>query len=246
MIHVQNIRKKYAQTVALDEVSHTFQDGKTTVLIGPSGCGKSTLLRALVGLVTPDDGQIEIEGQGVSSGSLPALRLKMGYLIQEGGLFPHLTCRQNVTLVAEQEQRAGIAEKVSELLKLAQLDESVLDRFPSQVSGGQRQRVALMRSLMLSPDVLLLDEPLGALDPMVRADLQTDLREAFRALEKTVILVTHDLAEAAFFGDEIVLMRDGKIEQSGSFRDLVESPTSDFVRQFVQTQQSILSTEVRP
>lgn len=245
MISVTNLSKKYGQTTALGDVSFEFITGQTTVLIGPSGCGKSTLLRSIVGLVSLDTGEIDVDDQPVNAQSLPDIRLKTGYLIQEGGLFPHLTCRQNVTLVARQEGMSGTAERVSELLKLVRLEEPILDRYPSQISGGQRQRVALMRSLFLSPEVLLLDEPLGALDPLVRSELQNDLRDIFQKLGKTVLLVTHDLSEAAHFGDTIVLMREGRIEQSGSFRNLVENPVSDYVKTFVDAQKSVHSIEVR-
>ncbi|MEE9311954.1 MAG: ATP-binding cassette domain-containing protein [Planctomycetota bacterium] len=245
MITVTNLSKNYGQTVALDNVNLDFKPGQTTVLIGPSGCGKSSLLRSIVGLVVPDAGEVSVHGQKMTERTLSDIRLKTGYLIQEGGLFPHLTCRQNITLVAEQEGISETDTKISELLKLVRLDESVLDRYPSQVSGGQRQRVALMRSLFLSPDVLLLDEPLGALDPLIRNELQTDLREIFQQLGKTVLLVTHDLAEAAHFADVIVLMRDGRIEQTGSFRALVETPVNEYVNTFVAAQKNVHSTEVR-
>jgi osmoprotectant transport system ATP-binding protein len=159
-------------------------------------------------------------------------------MIQDGGLFPHLTARQNVTLAAPfrgwTEDR--ICARVAELAERTRFPADALDRYPAQLSGGQRQRVGLMRALMTDPDVLLLDEPLGALDPMIRFDLQDDLRSVFRLLGKTVVLVTHDLHEADFFADEIVLMRAGRIEQRGSAAALVAAPASSFVSRFVRAQ----------
>jgi osmoprotectant transport system ATP-binding protein len=171
------------------------------------------------------------------------MRHRIGYVIQSGGLFPHLTARDNVTLAARYLKRPStwIESRVSELVELVQLSQDVLARFPGDLSGGQRQRVSLMRALMLDPDLLLLDEPLGALDPMVRHGLQDDLRALFARLKKTVLLVTHDLAEAAFFADTIVLMREGRIAQQGSYRDLIHAPADEFVRAFLKAQRALTS-----
>jgi osmoprotectant transport system ATP-binding protein len=167
-----------------------------------------------------------------------AARRRMGYVIQEGGLFPHLTAGQNVTLMA---RHLGwkpdlIDDRVDELTALTHFPATGLDRYPVQLSGGQRQRVSLMRALMLDPEILLLDEPLGALDPMIRAELQGELREIFRTLGKTVVLVTHDMGEAAYLGDTIVLLRGGRIVQSGTLPDLVHAPADDFVHRFLSAQ----------
>jgi len=162
-------------------------------------------------------------------------------VIQEGGLFPHLTARRNVLLMArhlgrnESETRA----RLSELCGLTRFPENLLDRYPLELSGGQRQRVSLMRALMLSPELLLLDEPLGALDPLVRAALQKDLKEIFARLQQTALLVTHDLAEAAYLGDQIVLMNEGRIVQQGSIVDLRERPASNFVSEFINAQRGL-------
>ncbi len=166
----------------------------------------------------------------------------MGYVIQEGGLFPHLTARDNVALAAESlgKDRMAIEKRTEELRLLVRLSSDVLERYPAQLSGGQRQRVSLMRALMLDPHLLLLDEPLAALDPMIRADLQDDLRAIFRSLKKTVLMVTHDMGEAVFFGDHIVLMRAGRIVQSGTPDDLLQRPANAFVSRFIQAQRSPL------
>ncbi len=235
MFDVRQLTKQYGERAALDHVSHQFAAGQTTALIGPSGCGKSTLLRCLLGLIEPDGGTVTFDGQPVG-GDLIGVRRRTGYLLQGGGLFPHLTARDNVSLLA---RRLGQHDplRIAELAELVRLPEASLDRYPAQLSGGQRQRVALMRALMLDPEALLLDEPLGALDPMTRADLQRDLRQIFRELGKTVVLVTHDLAEAAYFADEVVLMRTGQIIQVGPPAALKDEPADEFVTQFVTAQQ---------
>ncbi|MEZ4406101.1 MAG: ATP-binding cassette domain-containing protein [Polyangiales bacterium] len=233
--------KRYGDAVALGPVDLDAPAGRTTVLLGPSGCGKSTLLRVINGLIAPDAGTVTVMGEGVTAATAESLRRRIGYVIQDGGLFPHLTARANVTLVARWEGRADrdVTARVTELAELARLPASLLDRFPGELSGGQRQRVALMRALMLDPALLLLDEPLGALDPMVRAELQRDLRDAFRSLSKTVVLVTHDLGEASHFADAVVLMREGKIEQSGPLASLEASPANEFVTRFLGAQRSL-------
>ena len=246
MLSAQNVTKKYGDTVALDSVSLEPPSGRTTVLIGPSGCGKSTLLRAFIHLIPVDDGYVRFSGEVVSSANALNVRRRVGYVLQDGGLFPHLTARRNVTLLSDHLNEPGANERVRNLCSLVHLEESMLDRYPAELSGGQRQRVSLMRALMLDPPALLLDEPLGALDPLVRADLQRDLREIFHKLGKTVVLVTHDLAEAAHFADHVVLMRSGRIEQEGSFTELVDKPETDFVREFVSAQRELHRTEVQP
>lgn len=242
MLSVQNITKIYDGHVALDAITLTVQAAQTTVLIGPSGCGKSTLIRTMIGLITPDEGRVRFEDADVTPETALQLRHRMGYVIQDGGLFPHLTGYDNVALMARylgwEEDR--LAARIRELTMLTRFPEDGLMRFPVQLSGGQRQRVSLMRALMLDPDVLLLDEPLGALDPIIRADLQDDLRDIFRSLGKTVVMVTHDMGEAGFFGDEIVLMQDGGIVQQGTLHDLIHTPADPFVTRFINIHRSPL------
>jgi osmoprotectant transport system ATP-binding protein len=240
MIHLRQLTKTYAHTPALKNFTLDIAPGRTTVLIGPSGCGKSTVLRLFIGLVRPDQGRLFFQDTEVLPAALPALRPKMGYVIQEGGLFPHLTAAANVTLMA---RHLGwppdrLQDRLQVLTTLTQFPPAALDRYPVQLSGGQRQRVSLMRALMLDPDVLLLDEPLGALDPMIRAHLQTDLKHIFQQLQKTVILVTHDLGEAAYLGDHIVLMRAGEIVQQGSLTELLQTPAEPFVTDFINAQRT--------
>ena len=243
MIVLSGVSKYFAATKALQAVDLAVPQGITTVLIGPSGCGKSTVLRLVIGLARPDTGEIFFAGRRILSHDLPMLRRRMGYVIQEGGLFPHLSAGDNVTLAARYLKwgKERIAERVRELAGLVRLSVDSLGRFPSRLSGGQRQRVSLMRALMLDPDVLLLDEPLGALDPMIRAELQADLKNVFQALRKTVVLVTHDMGEAAFFGDRIVLLREGAIVQAGTIHELLEAPADPFVTRFINAQRSPLA-----
>ena len=242
MISVENIAKTYGANAALAPTTLAFDEGKTTVLIGPSGCGKSTLLRTLVGLILPDTGRVVINGDVLTPANAETLRHKVGYVIQDGGLFPHLTARHNVTLMAGFLGRppSEIDARVEELARLVQLPTEALSRYPVHLSGGQRQRLGLMRALMLDPPLLLLDEPLGALDPITRSELQSQLKEIFTRLGKTVVLVTHDMGEAAYLGDTIVLMRAGHIVQSGTLDDLLERPAEQYVTDFIRAQRSPL------
>lgn len=242
MIELRAVTKRYGDAEAVREVSLTAQAGKTTVLIGPSGSGKSTLLRLMIGLIQPDAGTVTVDGRQLTQTNVQSLRHRMGYVIQEGGLFPHLTGRDNVALLARHLDWAPsrITARLKELTRLVQLDPKRLSQYPSELSGGQRQRVSLMRALMLDPDVLLLDEPLGALDPMIRTDLQDDLRDIFRRLGKTVVFVTHNIGEAGFFGDHVVLLREGQIEQEGPMATLLDDPGSPFVTDFIQAQRAPL------
>ena len=241
LVSLSEVSKRYTDAPALQPTTLSIEGGHTTVLIGPSGCGKSTLLRLIIGLIEPDTGHIDFDGQAVGPESIAQVRRRIGYVIQEGGLFPHLTARGNVQLMAKHLGKLSqeMQPRLKELCALTTFLESALDRYPVELSGGQRQRVSLMRALMLSPELLLLDEPLGALDPLVRASLQKDLKEIFAHLGQTALLVTHDLPEAAYFGDTIVLMNEGKIVQQGSITDLKERPASAFVTEFINAQRTL-------
>ena len=238
MLRLKNVSKKFEDLQAVSSVNLSVSERETKVLVGPSGCGKSTLIRLAIGIIEPDEGEIYFKGDLVIQENLLEIRRKIGYVIQEGGLFPHLTAIQNISLVAEYLEWSSdkISARIKELADLTHFPIDALERFPLQLSGGQRQRVSLMRALMLDPEVLLLDEPLGALDPMIRADLQEELKEIFRTLGKAVVLVTHDINEAGFFADEILLMKDGKVLQQGSMRELLNNPIDDFVEKFINAQ----------
>src|SRR6266516_1238154 len=244
LVKLVNVSKRYADASALHPTNLSIEHGKTTVLIGPSGCGKSTLLRLIIRLIQPDSGSIMFEGEPITPDNIDMLRRRIGYVIQEGGLFPHLTARANVVLMARHVGRSQeeMQPRLQELCDLTRFYENLLSRYPVELSGGQRQRVSLMRALMLSPELLLLDEPLGALDPLVRASLQKDLKEIFARLGQTVLFVTHDLAEAIYFGDEIVLMNEGRIVQQGSIVNLRERPANPFVSEFINAQRRVALT----
>jgi osmoprotectant transport system ATP-binding protein len=243
--------------IRLDQVTKKYPGGgvgplslevgaRTTVaLVGPSGSGKSTVLRLLVGLLAADTGKVFVAGQPMRPDTAQSLRLRIGYLIQEGGLFPHLSARDNASIVARflGWREARIEARLSELAELARLPRDLLDRFPAQLSGGERQRVALVRALFLDPDVILLDEPLGALDALVRTRLQEELRQMFRALAKTVIFVTHDLAEAVFIADEIVVMGGGLVVERGQPETLVRHPESELTASLLAAHRPLLGRE---
>lgn len=233
-LELHEVSRSFGDVRALDGVSLMFAPG-VSALIGPSGCGKSTLIRLCCGLERPNTGRVVFEGEDLAVADLTGVRRRLGYVIQEGGLFPHLTVRANVTLAARcfgwsQDRRET---RLAELAGLVQLDPELMDRYPRELSGGQRQRASLMRALMLDPDVLLLDEPLGALDPLIRHRLQGELARLFSGLDKTVVLVTHDLNEAARLSDRIVLMCDGRIVQEGDIDALRRHPADAFVREFL-------------
>jgi osmoprotectant transport system ATP-binding protein len=244
LVQLHGVSKKYGSTIALQPTDLSFARGKTTVVIGPSGCGKSTLLRLIIRLLEPDHGTIDFESTPVTSANIADLRRRIGYVIQDGGLFPHLTARKNILLMASHLDWPAdkMNGRLTELCVLTRFPETALDRYPLELSGGQRQRISLMRALMLSPELLLLDEPLGALDPLVRAALQKDLKDIFQNLQQTAILVTHDLAEAAYLGDEIVLMNEGSIVQRGLLAELREHPANPFVNEFITAQRSVALT----
>ena len=244
LVQLSHVSKAFGNAAAVHEIDLSIENGKTTVLIGPSGCGKSTLLRLIIGLLKPDSGEVRFDGAQLRADQFDIIRRRIGYVIQEGGLFPHLTARGNVLLMARHLGRADneMLSRLSELCSLTRFPENLLDRYPLELSGGQRQRVSLMRALMLSPELLLLDEPLGALDPLVRAALQKDLKEIFARLNQTALLVTHDLAEAAYLGNQIVLMNEGRIVQQGSLKDLQQNPANAFVTDFINAQRGLMLT----
>jgi osmoprotectant transport system ATP-binding protein len=238
VVNLDGVSKCYGPRVALETLTLHFPERRTTALVGPSGCGKSTILRMIVGLVAPDTGSVRIAGETLTSDNVERARHAIGYVIQEAGLFPHLTAEGNVTLLARHLGGAAdaVSERVSALAELVRIPPEALTRYPQQLSGGQRQRIGIMRALMLDPPLLLMDEPLGALDPVTRYDLQTDLKNIFEQLGKTVVLVTHDMAEAAYFAHEIVLLRDGRVLQRGTLDDLAQHPADPYVTRFMHAQ----------
>jgi osmoprotectant transport system ATP-binding protein len=240
ILELAGVTKRYGGEPAVGPIDLVVRRGETVALIGPSGAGKSTLLRLMLGLEAPDEGEVRLGGAPLRPDDA-AERRRFGYVVQGGGLFPHLTAAGNAALVARHLgwARARVEARLDELAALARLPREALARFPGELSGGQAQRVILVRALFLDPDLLLLDEPLGALDPVTRAELQADLRRAFADLGKTVVLVTHDLAEAAFFADTLVILREGRVAQAGPLRELVDAPADPFVARFVRAQRAL-------
>ena len=245
MIALRDVSKRFGERIALDGVSIEVLPGAVHVLLGSSGSGKSTVLRVILGLVKPDRGEVTVDGIVVTDSTRAELVRRMGYVVQDGGLYPHLTAFGNVALPAEVHgwSLARIRARAAELGAMVGLDEESLRLYPRELSGGQRQRVGLMRALVLDPPLLLLDEPLGALDPIVRAELQGQLGRLFLALGKTVVLVTHDIREAALLGSAITLMTEGRVVQQGAFADLVERPATPFVTQFMTAQTLAVSAQ---
>lgn len=241
MIELKSLTKKFGDKVVLDSIDLTLESHKTHILLGSSGCGKSTLLRIIQGLIEPSSGEVFLNGKEVTKETQLDICLSTGYVIQSGGLFPHLTAFENITLMAKimNWSSAKINNRVTELYELMNFSDGVLEKYPRQLSGGQRQRIGLMRALFLDPDIMFFDEPLGALDPIIRAGLQKDLANIFSKLKKTVVLVTHDVSEAAYFGDTVTLMTEGKIAQHGSMEELVQKPATDFVSEFILAQRPL-------
>jgi osmoprotectant transport system ATP-binding protein len=240
VIVMEGIAKRYGDRLAVAPTTFRVLERTSLALVGPSGCGKSTILRLILGLLTPDAGRVLVGGVVVTPATVISIRRRIGYVIQDGGLFPHLSANENVALLARRLRWSAtrIATRVDELAALVRLDSSTLRRYPAELSGGQRQRVGIMRALMLDPELLLLDEPMGALDPIARARLQGDLKRIFSGLGKTVLLVTHSLDEAAYLGDEVALMRDGRVIQRGTLRQFVAAPADPFVREFIEAQRA--------
>jgi sulfate transport system ATP-binding protein len=244
-IEVRNVSKRFGDFTALDDVSVTVRDGSLTALLGPSGGGKSTLLRVIAGLEAPDAGEVLIGGAQVTD--VPPQRRGVGLVFQHYAAFKHMTVRDNVAfgLKIRKRPKAEIAARVDELLGLVHL-EGFADRYPAQLSGGQRQRMALARALAVEPRVLLLDEPFGALDARVRAELRDWLRRLHDEVHVTTIFVTHDQEEAMEVAEQIVVINDGRIEQAGTPTDLYERPANPFVMGFVGPVNRLGEQWVRP
>lgn len=238
---LENVSAAIDGVEILHDISLTANEGQTLVLVGPSGCGKSTILNLLLGLLPTTAGRAMFGGQLIDISNSEQLRRQFGYVIQSGGLFPHMNVRQNVSLMAKYLgwDDTKITNRIKELFDLVRMEPDWLARFPAELSGGQRQRAALMRALMLDPSVILMDEPFGALDTLVRHELQEDLKNLFRQLGKTVVMVTHDMAEAAFFADQVALLNAGRLVQSGTVQSLISDPSDPFVTEFLTARRDL-------
>jgi osmoprotectant transport system ATP-binding protein len=241
VLELQNISKTFENRTVLDDVNLTIAKGATHALIGSSGSGKTTLLRITLGLIPFDKGYVKINDQALLSFTPVEWADRIGYVPQDGGLFPHISARNNVALIARLRgwSKPRIDGRVEELRKIVDLDAEILTHFPREMSGGQKQRVAIMRAAMMDPAVMLLDEPMAALDPLIRSSLQQELKSIFQRLGKTVLLVTHDLGEAVYLADQLTMLHEGKMVQTGTYRDLLQHPASPFVTQFINAQRTL-------
>ncbi|MFQ5605356.1 MAG: ATP-binding cassette domain-containing protein [bacterium] len=234
----ENIFKSYGQKTALHGLSLAFAENKTTAVIGPSGSGKSTLIQCINGLIVPDGGRVLVFDEAIDYSNLPQLRKRIGYAVQGTGLFPHLTVRQNITLMAKLEKWPGmrIQERLQELMNLVNLPAAFAERYPYELSGGEQQRVGLCRAMMLNPRIFLLDEAFGALDPITRSELHIEFLKLQKSEARTMVLVTHDLREALKLADQVVILNKGKLEQIGSRDEILKHPANTFVEKFVHLQ----------
>jgi osmoprotectant transport system ATP-binding protein len=241
MLELQSISKSFEGRPVLADVNLLVPKGATHALIGSSGSGKTTLLRITLGLIPFDQGYVKINDQALLSFTQVEWADRIGYVPQDGGLFPHISARNNVALIAKMRgwTKSKIDARVEELRRVVDLDAEILTHFPREMSGGQKQRVAIMRAAMMDPAVMLLDEPMAALDPLIRRTLQRELKSIFQRLGKTVLLVTHDLGEAVYLAEQITMLHEGRVLQTGSYRDLLLSPASDFVSQFINAQRTV-------
>ncbi len=242
-IRFEHISKSYGggSTPAVDDISLDVPGGSFVVLLGPSGCGKTTLLKMVNRLLEPTSGTILLDGVDIRKMEISELRRQIGYVIQQVGLFPHMTIEQNVAVVPEllKWAKTRIHERIDELLDLVHLPREFRKRYPAQLSGGQQQRVGLARALAADPKVMLMDEPFGAIDAITRTSLQEEMLELQERLKKTVLFVTHDVDEALRLADLIVVLRQGKLEQYSSPCDLLNQPENDFVRELLDADDRI-------
>lgn len=239
MIELKNVTRHFGQTVAVDHIDLTVETGEVCVLVGSSGCGKSTTLRMINRLLPHSSGEILVDGEDVARMDLQKLRLNMGYAIQGTGLFPHWTVARNIGLVPRllKWPKARISERVNELLTLLELDPEIYaDQYPQQLSGGQAQRVGVARSLAADPNILLMDEPFGALDAITRENLQLEMLRIQSQLKKTTVFVTHDIDEALRLATRIAVMDQGRIIQHDTPENILRRPASDFVENLVGKQ----------
>lgn len=240
-IAFRKIKKRYGKSLAwvVDSVSFEVPSGTITALIGPSGCGKTTTLQMINKLVIPTSGDITIDGISISKKNTINLRAQIGYVVQKGGLLPHYNVEKNIAFMSIINKTLPLDEalkRAHELMELLHLDFDLATLYPAQLSGGQQQRVGIARALMGNPPILLMDEPFGALDPVTRSSIQDELLSLNQSLKKTILIVTHDLGEAFKLSDQIVLMNEGQVVQSGTKEDFLKRPASEFARSFVLSQ----------
>lgn len=236
MIEFKQVQKTFKNTTVLKEMNLTINKGELVVFIGPSGCGKTTSLKMINRLIEPTEGTIIVNGQDTRKMDPIKLRRQMGYVIQQTGLFPHMTIRENIQLIAGLEGHAeqDMDARTEHLLRMVGLDpDQFIDRYPSELSGGQQQRIGFARALMNDPEVILMDEPFSALDPVTRNDLQEELFNLQEEVKKTIVFVTHDMDEAIKLADRICIMRDGEIVQFDTPEQILRNPKDEYVESFI-------------
>ena len=234
MIRLDGVHKQFDGKTVLHDITLHIAPGSFTAVIGGSGSGKTTLLRLMNGLIAPNAGRITVRGQDLAACDLVQLRRSIGYVIQEAGLFPHITVRANMAYVPSllRWPADNVHRRIDELIDMVRLEPALLERYPHQLSGGQRQRVGIARALAARPDVVLMDEPFGAVDEITRHALQDEIRHIQQRTGSTIVFVTHDIDEAFLLGDQVVVLRDhAEIAQQGTPREILEHPADEFVEQ---------------
>ncbi|MFW5838848.1 MAG: ATP-binding cassette domain-containing protein [Bacillota bacterium] len=235
VIEFKNVSKSYNDVTVINNLSLSIPKGEFVTILGPSGCGKTTLLKMVNKMISFDQGTITVKGKDLNTWDKIALRRGIGYVIQQIGLLPHLTIRKNITFVLDIQKKDNVSspKTAEELMDLVGLDKAMLNRYPRELSGGQKQRVGVARALAANPDIILMDEPFGAVDEIARTTLQDEIIKIYKKLKKTILFVTHDIQEALKLGGLIVLMNHGEIVQSGTKEDLVFNPKNDYVKSFL-------------
>jgi len=247
IIELKGVRKIYGDKIVLDNINLEVNKGDFITLIGPSGCGKTTILKLINGMIEPTEGEIVVYGKSISNTNIIELRRKIGYVIQNVALFPHMTIEENIGYVMKlkKEGQDAIQKRAKELIQLVNLDESYLKKHPYQLSGGEKQRIGVARALATDPDIILMDEPFGAVDEINRKILQDELIGIYQKLKKTVIFVTHDIEEAMRLGTTIVLMNNGEIVNSGSRKEILFSD-DEYVGNFFSTKDLLSYINITP
>lgn len=241
-IEFRQIKKVYGEKTVIEDFDLTVERGEFVTVIGSSGCGKTTVLKMVNGLVEPDGGKIFVEGQDISEMDMISLRRNIGYAIQGSVLFPHMTVEENISYVPDllnKKDKQRTKKAVEKWMGIVGLDEDMKERYPAELSGGQQQRVGIARALAASPDILLMDEPFGAVDEITRSQLQTELRQIYEKTGITVMFVTHDISEALKLGTKVLVMDQGKIEQYAEPGELLRAPATDFVGRLVEKERRV-------
>jgi len=236
VLEFQNISKQYDQHLVVSDINFKVEQGELVVLIGPSGCGKTTLLKMINRLIKPSSGDIFINGRSIFTQNEVELRRNIGYVIQQTGLFPHMTVRQNIEIIPKLQKvdKEQIAKRSIQLMEMVGLDpQQFLDRYPFQLSGGQQQRIGVARAFACDPEIILMDEPFSALDPITRSQLQDELADLQSKVQKTIVFVTHDMNEAIKIADKICLLHEGKIVQYDTVEEIMKNPANDYVAGFI-------------